>query len=297
MSGKYIFIAFIAIFLFSCRGRQRDDLSVPGAELDRGAVKISEQAMQEIIENVSSPVEMAAIVKRMGVPFSNRFLSDLDAIDSHGTSFKMAYSLGMLGADLGYLNVYEKTGTSINYLSVINRLADGLRISQFFDFNTLKRLATSNSNLDSLMFLSVHSFNEMDYYLRQTERSNLSALMIAGLWIEGIYLITQVAKEKPDEELAEFIGEQKQTLDNLLVILKNYERDPQFAKLIKDFEQIKLEFEKVRISYVMGEPVEVEQDGILTVVQQESSVVDISQKTLNRIIDVTKKVRNKHLAM
>ena len=142
------FNIFIIIFLLSCKGRQKDDLSVPGAELDRGEVKISEQAMQEIIENVSSPIEMASLVKDMGVPFSSSFLSDLDKIDIHSTSFKMSYSLGFLGADLGYLNVYEKTGTSINYLSSISKLADGLRISQFFDFNTLKRLATSNGNLD-----------------------------------------------------------------------------------------------------------------------------------------------------
>lgn len=297
MVKKFILIIIIVPLLFSCKGRHKNDLSVPGAELDRGEVKISEQAMQEIIENVSSPIEMAALVKNMGVPFSSRYLSDLDKIDEHGTSFKMAYSLGILGADLGYLNVYEKTGTSVNYLSSISKLADGLRISQFFDFNTLKRLATSNGNLDSLMFISVHSFNEMDNYLRETDRNNLSALMVAGIWIEGMYLTTQVAREQPNQRLSEFIGEQKQTLNNLLVILRNYQNDPQFSKLISDFEQIRIVYDNVKISYTMGEPVTIEQDGMLTVVQQESSIVDISNDTLMRIIEITSKVRNRHLAM
>jgi hypothetical protein len=297
MIRKSVYFFIVVIFFLSCKGRQREDLSVPGAELDRGEVKISEQAMQEIIENVSSPIEMASLVKQLGVPFSSSYLSDLDQIDSHSTSFKMAYTLGVLGADLGYLNVYEKTGTSINYLSSISRLSDGLKISQFFDFNTLKRLATSNGNLDSLMFLSVHSFNLMDTHLRETDRSNLSALMIAGVWIEGMYLTTQVAAERPDKKLTEFIGEQKMTLNNLIVILKNYQRDKQFSELIVDFEEIKSEFDNVKISFVMGEPLAVEKDGMLTVVQQETSVVDISKDTLQRIIKSTLKVRNKHLTM
>jgi hypothetical protein len=137
----------------------------------------------------------------------------------------------------------------------------------------------------------------MDDYLRQTDRNNLSALMVAGIWIEGMYLTTQVAKEQPNQKLSEFIGEQKQTLNNLLVILRNYQNDSQFSRLISDFEQIKTAFENVKISYTMGEPVTIEQDGMLTVVQQESSVVDISTDTLIRIIDITRKVRNKHLAM
>ena len=294
---KKILFYLIIISLFSCQGRQRDDLSVPGAELDRGEVKISEQAMQEIIGNVSSPVEMAAIIKSLGLGYSSRYLSDLNHIDNHSTSFKMAYSLGMLGADLGYLNVYEKTGTSINYLASINKLADGLKISQFFDFNSLKRFATSNGDLDSLMYFSIHSFNQMDEYLRKTDRSNLSALMVAGVWIEGMYLATQVATDHPHDKLSEFIGEQKFTLNNLLVILKNYERDKQFSDLIADFEQIKFDFESVKISYIIGEPEAVEKDGMLTVVQQESSVIDISPETLKKIINTTKRVRNKHLMM
>jgi hypothetical protein len=252
--------------------------------------------MDEIIQNVSSPIEMAALVKELGVPFSSHYLSNLEASESYSTSFRMAYSLGILGADLGYLNVYEKTGSSVSYLSSINRLADGLKVSQFFDFNTIKRLATSNSSIDSLMYLSVHSFNQMDDYLRQTDRSNLSSLMVAGVWIEGMYLITQVAKEKPDPQLAEYIGEQKVTLNDLLVILKNYEKDDQFAALIKDFEQLKNVFEKVNITYKMGEPKAVEKDGMLLVLQEETSMVDIPETVLMDIVTTTSIVRNKHLA-
>ncbi len=297
MRNKISFILILAVFTFSCKGKPKETLFVPGSEMEQGELKVSVQAMNEIIENISSPIEMAAVVKDLGTPFSSRYLSNLDAIDNHGSSFKMAYTLGILGADLGYLNVYEKTGSSVNYLAAINKIADGLKISQFFDFSTMKRLASSSSNIDSLMFLSVHSFNLMDDHLRVTDRSNLSALMITGVWIEGMYLATQVVKEKHDNSLAEYIGEQKVILNDILLILKNYQRDAQFADLIKDLELIKSDFDGVKISYELGEPVAVEKDGMLMIVQQESSTVVISEEILSRIVETTARIRNKQLTI
>jgi hypothetical protein len=297
MYKKLAFILTVILLISACKGKKNNELNVPGYELSQGEVQIPEQAMEDIIQNVSSPIEIAAFIKDLGVPFNSLYISNPDNADNYSTSFKMAYSLGMLGADLGYLNVYEKTGSSINYLTAINKLADGLKVSQFFDFNTIKRLATTSSNLDSLIFLSVHSFNQMDDHLRITDRSNLSALMVAGIWIEGMYQATQSVKEIHDPKLAEYIGEQKLILNDLLLILKNYQRDDQFAKLIEDFETIKKDFDAVKITYEMGEPQAVEEDGMLVIIQQESSLVNISDETLNQIISTTKKIRDKHLLM
>ena len=295
---KQLFIFFLACTMFAaCKSRPKEDLTFPGTEMDPGELKISAQAMDEIVQNISSPIEMAAIIKDLGVPFSAQHLSKLSSEDRYSTSFKMALSLGILGADLGYLNVYEKTGATVNYLSAINKLADGLRISQFFDFNTLKRLATGSTNIDSLMFLSVHSFNQMDEHLRNTERNNLSALMITGAWIEGMYFATQVAKQTNDDFLSEYIAEQKITLNNLMLILKNFQNDPDFKNLIAELESIKNTFDKVRITYEMGEPQAVDKDGMLMIVQQETSVIELSDGVLNNIIEATEKVRNHLLTL
>lgn len=297
MKHKAIFI-LIWIFLLPACKNKNNALDVPGYELSTGEIEISEEALGNIITNISSPIEMAALIKDMGLPFTGECLSDIDNIDNYATSFRMAYSLGILGADLGYLNVFEKTGSSVSYLSAINRLADGLKVSGFFDFATIKRLATSNSNLDSLIYLSVHSFNQMDDHLRSTDRSNLSALMITGVWIEGMYQVTQVIDKYENQELAEYIGEQKIILNDLLLILRNFEKDDQFAAIIKDYEDLKSVFEKVSITYELSDPEPVEQeDGMLLIVQQESSVVDISDEVLKEIIEKTKLIRDKHLMM
>ena len=264
-------------------------------DVDVGELQISSETMNDIIQNIASPIEVAALINALNVPYSTQYLADPESLSTNTTSFEMAFSLGALSADLGYLNMYEKTGTAVNYLSSINRLADALQIGQFFDFATIKRLATSSSDLDSLMFISVNSFNNMDDYLRETERSNLSALMIAGVWIEGLYLATQVATQNSNEDLKSMIGEQKLILNDLLLILNNFKNEETIVGYINDLEMIKSIYDDVKITYEVGEPQTIEKDGMLMVVQSESSHVTMSDETLQKIIEITEQVRNMHM--
>jgi len=135
----------------------------------------------------------------------------------------------------------------------------------------------------------------MDDYLRETDRSNLSSLMIAGVWMEGLYLSTQVAKQNSNEDLKYMIGEQKLILNDLLLIMNNYKNEEAIAVYIKDFEQLKAIFDEVKITYEVGEPQTIEKDGMLIVVQSESSHVNMSEGTLQKIIEFTEQVRNMHM--
>ncbi len=295
MIKKFSLFTTALIFLMACGQRPAENLQVDMEDVDVGELQISSETMNEIIQNIASPIEVAALINSLIIPFSTSYLADPENLSTSTTSFEMAYSLGALSADLGYLNMYEKTGTAVNYLSSINRLADALQIGQFFDFATIKRLATTSSDLDSLMFISINSFNNMDDYLRETDRSNLSALMIAGVWMEGLFLATQVAEKNSNEDLKSMIGEQKLILNDLLLVLNNYKNEEVIQGYITDFESIKSVYDNVKITYEVGEPQTIEKDGMLMVVQSESSNVTMSDETLQQIIDVTRQVRDAQL--
>jgi hypothetical protein len=288
-------ISIAALLLWACGQRSSGNLEVDLGESEAGELQISSETMNEIIQNLASPIEVAALISSLNIPFSTAYLADPEKLSSNTTSFEMAYSLGVLSADLGYLNMYEKTGTAVNYLTSINRLADALQIGQFFDFATIKRLATTSSDLDSLMFISINSFNNMDNYLRETDRNNLSALMVTGVWIEGLYLATQVAVQNPSEDLKLMIGEQKLILNDLLLILNNYNNEPLIRDYIGDLETIKAIYAEVKITYEVGEPQTIEKDGMLTVVQSETSQVSMSDETLEKIIETTREIRNRQI--
>lgn len=300
MFKHFLLLILSVAILFSCqskKGGQTDEFAVPDSVEISDALSISDEALEEIVQNVSSPIEMAALINELGVPFSTKYLATTKYVDNYNTNADMAYVLGVFGADLGYLNIYDKSTQIVDYLTAINKLADGIKVGQFFDFNTLKRLATSRDNIDSLMYISVNSFNQMDTYLRENQRGHLSALMIAGTWVEGMYLVTQVAKEEPAQSLSERIGEQKVNLNNIFLILNSYKNNSQVADLIETLEEIKAEFDNVEITYTMGEPETVEQNGMIMIVQNERSVVNITDKQLNEIISKTEKIRNKLISI
>lgn len=295
----HLFLVVILFFAFAgCGGTEEPDIEIPVDELQETEVKVSEEAINEIIESFSSPVEMAALISDLGVDFNRGYLADTDNAGDYDTNFKKALALGFFSADLGYLNVYEQNNLVINYITEIKRLSDDLKVGQFFDFQTLKRLAANNESIDSLMFLSVHSFHQMDQHMRSNKRSHLSALVVAGVWIEGLYLATQVAKLKPTQEITDRIGEQKILLNNMIKIIEAYSgNDKNFKSLLKDFQDLKSAYQDIKITVEIGEPESKVVDGRLVIIQNETSVVDMSEEQLQQIISVVEEVRNKLIAI
>jgi hypothetical protein len=292
-----IFLVFLLAGLMACQSNKRKldagDFEVSDSVAEAAALRVSEEAMEEIVQNVSSPIEMAALIKELGVPFSTKYLATTRHADDYNSNFQMALNLGVFGADLGYLNMYSKTSQVTDYLTAINKLADGIKVGQFFDFTTLKRLATNNENIDSLLYISVSSFNNMDDYLRENNRGHLSALMISGIWIEGLYLVTQVADAKSDPLLTDRIGEQKINLNNILLILNNYTSQSGFAEFIALMNELKAVYNEIEITYEIGEPETKEMNGMVMIVQNEKSIVHITEDQLKNITAKTKEIRNK----
>lgn len=302
MKGRsFLFLILLLFACISCRNSSNNNAGFVFPEADSIPIgeteKLSTEAIEEIARNISSPVEIANLLQALAVPFSPDYLASSIDANKQTTSFDKAFTLGVLGADLGYLNMYEKTGSSIDILSSIKKLAEGIRVGQFFDFETIKRLSLNKSNLDSLLYLSIDSYTQIDEYLRGNDRGQLSALMIIGVWIEGQYLATQVITEYPDPVLRDRIGEQKIILNDLIMLANPYcERDSEFGELCKYLQEIKEKYREIRITYTLGEPVSREVDGALVVDQTETSVVEMTDEQLAGIIEITKSVRNKLIA-
>lgn len=297
----YFLLASSMILIFNACGNSNDEEDPEKilGQLDSNVKVIPEGEINDFIQSLPSPVEMAALIKDVGVPFSKSYLASPDDADDYDTNFKKALGLGVLSADLGYLNVYAQTNEIVNYLAVIRKISDDLNIGQFFDFQTLKRLATNNENMDSLMFLSTSSFRQMDEHLRKNNRSNLSALVVTGVWIEGLYLLTQIVKSgTSNKDLENRIGEQKIIVEKLYSILQAYRaQDKNFEKLADDFGELKSKYESIQITVETGEVTTKEIDGVIVVIPNDKSVVTMSKEQLNSIIIITESIRNKLISL
>lgn len=295
--AQYLLIFFVALFTFSSCNSSGDDDSLED-ELAQDStlvptLNVDEQTLNDLIQTIPSPIEMASLIKETGGEFNQNLLNSTDNVDKYNTSFKQAFNIGVYSADLGYINIYEKTMSAIGYISAIKKLSDEIKVGQFFDFATLKNLASNSDNADSLLYISINSFNKMDAHLRKQKRGELSVLIIAGAWLEGLNIACQVNKINPNAEMDERIGEQKMVLDNIISILDLYQKNEFFASLAFDFKSLKSLYDNISITYEYAEPETQEINGQLVIVDNSTSIVNMTDQQKQNIIKAVAQIRNK----
>lgn len=291
-------ITITIVFHPSCNSCNRGvdpnrPFDVPDSLLSDKPLPIAKPVMDEMMQNIASPLETAALMTSLKVPFDKSYLTPTKVAERFNTSFEKALALGIYGCDLGYINMYEKTSYIVDYITHIKRIADDIQVGQFFDFATLKRLATNSENLDSLVFIAQQNFNRMDDYFKETNRSILSAVMVAGTWAEGMYITTKVAQATNHTKIRETLGEQKTVLGYLTALLKVYRNDPSMAQLIDEFEVIKHLYDNVKITFELGEPEMTEVNGELTYTQNDKQIIEMSEADYQQIINGIQTFRNK----
>jgi hypothetical protein len=279
------------------------DSSRPAAEdyqaaLDSTKVakpEISEDVIHDILQQIPSPLEISVLLKESGTRYNQQLLNDPKNISNYNTSYQKAMNLGIYGTDLGYTNIYEKNQDAIFYLNSVKDLADDLSIGQFFDFGTIKRLATNSSNLDSLLYLTTKNFNNINSYLQEQKRSNLSILILTGGWLEALHITCQVADKNPNNDvLRERIGEQKIIMDNVMLLLGFYaDSNPNMARYMEDLKPLADAFNKVQIVTTYGEPTFEEVDGMLVVKDNSTSEVVMTDDNFRELLSLTQSIRNK----
>ncbi len=271
------------------------DFDIPDSLANKAPV-VQEGVIGEMVENISSPVETAALIKRLKVPFDKDLMIPTKAASNFNTNFQKALGLGLYGTDLGYLNMYEKTSEVLSYISVVKDLADGIQVGQFFDFASLKRLATNNESLDSLIVISQQSYNGIDKYLRETNRSSLSIVIVAGVWTEGMYLASRVAQQTKSSQMTETVADQKIVIATLLPLLRMYEQDPNIKDLADKIESLKGLYDQVKITYEKGEPEMKEENGQITFVQKDKQFIEASPELMDEIMGRIISMRNEMIS-
>jgi len=285
----------LCLVVFGCGpGKKSDEQafldSLNNLALD--APMISEEVIAEIVQQVPSPLEISYLLKDAGTQYNYGFLNSPDNASNYNSNFRKAINLGIYGTDLGYANIYEENQDAIKYLNSIKGLANDLSIGQYFDFGTIARLATNSKNLDSLLLITTQNFNDINTYLQENKRSNLSVLILTGGWLEALHITCQVAQANPSNtQLIEKIGEQKITLDNIVQLLQFYTQDPAIADLHKQIVELKATFDKIEIVTVYAESTMEEVNGIIVVKDNSSTTVNITAENVEAIREQVLKIR------
>jgi hypothetical protein len=256
---------------------------------------IDDQTISAILESIPSPLEISVLLKESGTKYSSSILNSADNLSKYNNNYKKALNLGIYGTDLGYTNIYQQNQDGIKYLTSIKSLADGLNIGQFFDVETIGRLATNSKNLDSLLLITTQNFNSINKYLQTQSRANLSVLLLTGGWLEAMEITCQVAASNPkNKELLEKIGEQKIILENIVLLLGFYkDTDENMASLLKDMEGLKAAFDKINIVYTYKESTMEVVNGVAVIKDNSTTTIQITTEDVENIRKATQLIRTK----
>lgn len=239
--------------------------------------------------NVPSPIQLAGVIQKVQLPYNKELLNSVNKYQNYTTTFKQALNLGIYGANLGYINVFEQLPDAAAYFGAIRALSKELGIMNTFNEETMKRIERNNGNKDSLLYIASIMYRESDQYLMDAERNEVGALILAGGWVESLYLLThiQLAKDmKP--EIKDIIGQQKSALNNLIDILRPHygKISNEYDSFLENLSELAAIFDDINVKYTFKSVKTDEANRITIVDSQTETVIDLQHiETISRKIE------------
>lgn len=255
---------------------------------------IDDAFVEGILQQIPSPIEVSTLLQQSGAPYEASLINSVDNLSDYNSNFRKALNLGVFGTDLYYTNIYKKNIDGVALLDPIKSLANDLDIGQFFDIKTLSRLASNSENLDSLLVLTTQNFNEINGYLQDKKRSELSVLMLTGGWVEAMNILCQAYVHNPkNTELADHIGEQKIIMERLLLLYPYYSSDKHILELSQEMKLLESAYSGVEILKSYKESTVEVVNGVGIIKDNSTTVVRITPAQLETIVRQTEVIRNK----
>src|SRR5690554_743553 len=265
--------SLLALILFSCSEAPKKSDQENGNEQE---IKIEKKAsnlfeVEGKVFSIPSPIQTAFLLKETGAEYQSSLLNPTQHAANYSTSFQKAINLGIYGADLGYATIYNQSQDAISYMAVSKRLSNELGISGLFDEALIKRFEQNIGNQDSLLSLVSDAFRKSDQYLKNNERKDASALILAGGWIETLHFATSLYQKSDNADLKNRIGEQKITINNLIKLLLPIQDNESASKLINSLNELKDLYAEVEFTYTYHEPETVAEEK-MTIIKSKSEV-------------------------
>lgn len=247
--------------------------------------------IEKIFYGLPSIVEMAELIKNSGASFNEEFLNDPANADSYLTASAKAINLGIYGADLSYTMMFEQDKQNINYFNAVHELAEKLDVEAALESGVIERIKDNQENQDSLMMILTETYWTINAYLKENQsQEEISALVIAGGWLEGLHLAGK-HYTPGNEKIRERIAEQKYAIKNLVDLLATYD-SAVLSSLKTDLTELHGLFDKVEI--IKGKTTTDKDDSGMTVIGGKRDV-SMDDETLNNLLRKTEEIRNKYI--
>jgi hypothetical protein len=284
LSAKLNFVIALAIIssLFACNNGSKSDAE----DVDAAAIE-SKNKVAKVFYAVPSPSELSAMIKATGANYNKNMLNPASNEAKYTSIIQKAMNLGVYGADLSYTSTFDQTQEAMVYMGVCKKLADGLGITGAINENTVKRMEKNLNNKDSLLKIISDTYLETDIYLKNNDRAGVSALVVAGGWIEGLFISVNIAAQNANNQMiVKRIAEQKLILENLIGLLETNEANDNAPEMMTELKALKAIYDNVKTTEAPA--AEVKTDAAT----QKTMIGSAGELTLTpaQLAEITKKV-------
>lgn len=254
----FSFSALIATGLASC-GKSSSEKDQNSSDFKEAEESLQKQ-IEEVVYNIPSPTEIPYLLQATGAEFNESLINPRTKVDQYASrADKAALNLGVYAADIGYLSSYDKTQEAIDYLNSAKTLADNMNVIGSFDADVLKKFEANISNKDSLTHILDQTIKKTESFLKDDNRTKLSALVVTGSFIEGLYISTGLLKSYPKDllpndqravvltPLMRVVLEQKKSVSELLKMLSTTEQTESVTAIVGDLKSLETAYTALNI--------------------------------------------------
>lgn len=236
----------LIVSLVNCSGGKKGepvDETTSEAKLDKEEI---EQKVREIVYPLPTAFEVTEMINKIEASYIVGLSNETSNVDKYFTDKDQAINLGVYSADLSYASTYNMKQDVMNYMEASENLIKELGITGAFSMEFVNKVEANINNKDVLVDLISGSFYDTYEYLVKNNKEDLSLLVLAGTWIEAMYIscnISETVYNNPD--LVKIILHQKSSLDKLIELLAPHSEHETIQSVLTDLKPIKEIYDSV----------------------------------------------------
>ena len=249
-----VVLSVLSVALVSCgNDASTEDVLAENADTTAKVIEQQKISAQNVFNSIPGPGELTRLVEDAGLDYDVSLLNNPEDLNKYLSDNFKALNLGVYGADMAYANIHQQSQESMLFLKCVNSLCKNLGISGVFDEKTVDRLEANKENKDSLLTIINKSFLQADQFLRENQRPHTSSLMVAGGWIEGLYLSAKVGTQSKNKKFIKKMSEQNQSLTDLITLVETAKVSGDGTFVLDGLKDLKTSYEKIPANMTMND--------------------------------------------
>ncbi|MCA1745336.1 MAG: hypothetical protein LC643_06480 [Bacteroidales bacterium] len=229
----------LGVFMLSACNMKRKSSGDNAESTDTLEKARVEQDVREFVYPLPTTFEVTEMLNRIGAAYILTLSNPVSNVERYLTEKAKAINLGVYSADLSYASTYNQKQATIDYMDVSKKLIDALNISGAISPDIVDQIDANQDNKEALVNLITNTFYDTYEYLNQADRGSVSMLVLAGSWVEALYIVTHITEDTfKNKEMVKIVMDQKSSLNTLMSLMEVAKDKPAVAEVMADLKPV-----------------------------------------------------------